>query len=105
MYIYIYIYIMEEELDAETLRRGGVHIVCPICLEKKKQGEESYLHECCGQYICKTCADSYYDECERKSLKLTCEYCRAELPSSEKESKRLMKKRGSNHVCLNMIDT
>ncbi len=95
---------MEEEFDAETLRRGGVHFICPICLEKKKQGEESYFQLCCGQGICRTCADSYRDECERKSLKLTCEYCRAEL-LSEEESKRLLKKRGSNHVCINMIDT
>ncbi len=96
---------MEEELDAETLRRGGVHFICPICLEKKKRVEESYFHLCCGQDICRTCADSYRDECERKSLKLTCEYCRAELPSSDEESNRLWKKRGSNHVCIKMIDT
>ncbi len=96
---------MEEELDAETLRRGDVHFVCPICFEKTKMGEESYFKECCGQDICRTCADSYKDECKRKSLKYTCVYCRAELPSSEKEGKRLLKKRGSNHVCINMIDT
>jgi hypothetical protein len=66
IYTYVYVYIiyrMEEELDAETLMRGGVHFVCPICLEKKKH-EESYTMFCCGQDICKTCADSYDDECK-----------------------------------------
>ncbi len=90
---------MEEELDAETLRRGGVHFICPICFEKKKLGAETCLHVCCGQYICRTCADSYRDECLRKSLKLTCVYCRAEVLFDE-ESNRLWKKRGSNHVCI-----
>jgi hypothetical protein len=89
---------MEEELDAETLMRGGVHLVCPICLEKKKLIEESYFQVCCGQYICKMCSDSYDDECRRKSLKRTCEYCRAVVLNS-KESNRLLKKRGSNYVC------
>ena len=101
----MFYYRMEEELDADTLIRGGVHFVCPICLEKTNLGEESYFKECCGQDICRTCSESYRDECERKSLKLTCEYCRAELPSSKEESNRLLKKRGSNHVCINMIDT
>jgi hypothetical protein len=109
IYIYIYniyiynMYRMDEELDAETLMRGGVHFVCPICLEKRKQVEESYLKFCCGQDICITCSDSYRDECARKSLKFTCVYCRAEV-LSEEESNRLLKKRGSNHVCINMID-
>jgi hypothetical protein len=49
--------------------RGGVHIVCPICLEKTNVGEESYFKVCCGQDICRTCSESYRDECERKSLK------------------------------------
>jgi TPR repeat protein len=96
---------MKEELDAETLRRGGVHFICPICLVKKKQVEEAYLNFCCGQDICITCADSYDDECKRKSLKLTCEYCRAEVSTAKlgEEGNRLLKKRGSNHVCINMI--
>ncbi len=72
-------------------------------LDKKKQGEEAYLQVCCGQDICRKCADRYRDECERKSLKLTCEYCRTEVLSDE-EDNRLLKKRGSNHVCINMID-
>ncbi len=95
---------MEEELDAETLMRGGVHFVCPICLEKRKQGEESYFHSCCGQYICRTCSESYRDECKRKSLNLTCVYCRAEVLNRVENNRRL-KKRGSNHVCMYMIDT
>jgi hypothetical protein len=95
---------MEDELDAETLRRGGIYFVCPVCLEKKKQVEESYLKFCCGQDVCRTCTHSYDKECERKSLNLTCEYCRAEVLNKE-ESNRLVKKRGSNHVCINMIDT
>ncbi len=95
---------MEEELDAETLMRGGEHFICPICLEKKRQDGESYFQSCCGQYICRTCADSYRDECRRKSLEYTCEYCRAEV-LIEEESIRRLKKRGSNHVCINMIDT
>ncbi len=93
-----------EELDADTLRRGDLNFICPICLVKKQLGEESYLKECCGQDICKTCSDSYDDECRKKSLTYTCEYCRAEI-LSEKESNRRLKKRGSNHVCINMIDT
>ncbi len=95
---------MEEELDAEILKRGGVYFVCPICLEKRKQGEESYFTFCCEQDICRTCSDSYEDECRRKSLKCTCEYCRAEV-LNENENKPLLKKRGSNHVCINIIDT
>jgi hypothetical protein len=81
---------MEEELDAETLKKGGLHTVCPICFEKKKY-EESYFTFCCGQDICITCGDSYKE--------LTCEYCRAEVLSDE-ENDRLLKKRGSNHVCI-----
>ncbi len=101
--IHVCICRMDEELDAETLRRGGLHFVCPICLEKKKLGLESYLKNCCGQDICKTCSHSYNNECKRKSLKLTCEYCRAEALNREGNN-RLLKKRGSNHVCINMID-
>ncbi len=96
---------MEEELDAETLRRGGLHFVCPICLLKKELCEESYSNFCCGQEECRTCADSYEDECKRKSLKRACVYCRADIPSSEEELNRLLKKRGSNHICIYMIDT
>ncbi len=95
---------MEKELDAETLMRGGVHFECPICLDKKKLGKESYVKMCCGQPICITCSDSYRVECTRKSLKYTCVYCRAETLWGE-ESNRLLKKRGSNLVCINMIDT
>ena len=96
---------MEEELDAETLRRGGVHCVCPICFEKKQLIEESYFRFCCGQDICKTCADSYRDECKRKSLKYTCVYCRATEVLNTVEGNLLLRKRGSNHVCIKMIDT
>ncbi len=78
-----------------------MHFVCPICLEKKRR-EESYFTVCCGQDMCETCSDSYRDECERKSLKFTCVYCRAETPSSDEEFNRRLKKRGSNHVCINM---
>ena len=96
---------MEGEVGAEcpeALERGGVYIICPICFEKKRD-EEGYLKVCCGQHICKGCFDNHYYTCKRRSLELTCPYCRA-LVLDEEGNKRLLINHGENGVLVNMTD-
>jgi len=88
--------------DEETEEKGRIHIICPICFEKKKMNSETYLLFCCGKEICRMCAESYKAECIRKSLKMTCVYCRAELVSS-RETKGLLQKQGKHHVLHKII--
>ncbi len=67
---------LKEDMDAETLARGGVFFICPICFDKKSDPDDKYMKYCCGQIICKACWHSNEEECRRKSRKLTCEFCR-----------------------------
>ncbi len=68
---------LKEDMDAETLLRGGVFFICPICFDKKTDAYDKYMKYCCGQIICKACWHSHEEECRRKSRKPTCEFCRS----------------------------
>ena len=67
----------EKEEDAETVRKGGIYVICPLCLEKKKKGPEVTLQFCCGQCVCLACIKEYDDACRVRSVEFTCPYCRA----------------------------
>ena len=104
-YIRYILHRMEGEGDEEcpeALARGGVYVICPICIEKKRE-EEAYLKICCGQEICKGCSVNNQDTCARRSLEFTCPYCRA-LVLDRKGNKRLLIKHGENGVLVNMTD-
>ena len=105
LYIRYILHRMEGEGDEvcpEALARGGVYVKCPICFEKKR-GEEAYLRFCCGNHICKGCFDNHRDTCKRRSLELTCPYCRA-LVLDEEGNKGLLIKRGETRVLVYMTD-
>ena len=58
LYIRYILHRMEGEGDEvcpEALARGGVYIICPICIEKMRE-KETYLSLCCVNHICKDCA-------------------------------------------------
>ena len=96
---------MEGEVDEvcpEALERGGVYFKCPICFDKKRI-EEGSLKVCCGQRICKDCGVSHKATCERRSLEVTCPYCRALVLDDEGNKRRLIKQ-GENRVLVNMTD-
>ena len=92
-----------DEECPEALERGGVYFECPICFDKKRMGEGS-LNYCCGQWICKGCGDNHRDTCRRRSLELTCPYCRA-LILDEEGSNRLLIKHGEYRILVYMTDT
>ena len=104
-YIRYILHHMEGEGDEEcleALERGGVYFKCPICFEKKRQGEGS-LNICCGQQMCKGCGDNHRDTCARRSLEFTCPYCRA-LILDEEGNKGLLIKHGGCCVLVYMND-
>ncbi len=60
----------------EAIRRGGVHFICPICLEKKRQQDPDVkFNSCCGQEVCKKCIDKHELECTEKGEAKTCAGC------------------------------
>ena len=90
---------MEGEGDEEcpeALERGGEYVICPICFEKKRNGDGK-LNPCCGQDICKGCSTSNRDTCRRRSLPFTCPYCRALILGGER-NKRLLIKQGEYRI-------
>ena len=91
----------EKEEDAETVRKGGIHVICPLCLEKKKRGPEVRLQMCCGQCICLTCVKADEDACRVRSVEFTCPYCRAPFLNDD-GAKLLLIKHGENIVLVLM---
>ena len=59
---------------------------------------------CCGQRICNDCGGSHVDTCEKRSLELTCPYCRASV-LDEEGSNRLLIKHGEYRILVYMTDT
>ena len=105
LYIRYILHRMEGEGDEEcpeALDRGGVYFICPICFQKKRE-EEEYSKICCGQRICKGCAVNHQATCARRSLKFTCEYCRA-LILNDEGNKGLLIKHGETRVLVYMTD-
>ena len=99
IYIRYILHRMEGEGDEEcpeALERGGVYFMCPICFEKKRE-EEGYLNVCCGKDICFCCGDIHKDTCTRRSLEVTCPYCR-NLVLDEAGNKRLLIKQGEYRI-------
>ena len=88
----------EKEEDAETVRKGGVYTICPLCLEKKKRPEVN-LQVCCGQDVCLACCKAHDDSCRIRSVEPTCPYCRA-LPLDEDGNKLLLIKQGEYIVLV-----
>ena len=81
----------EKEEDAETVKKGGVYVICPVCLEKKKRGPEVTLQLCCGQYVCSSCLKAHDDACRVRSVKPTCPYCRAPILNEYRANLLLIK--------------
>ena len=98
-YIRYILHHMEGEGDEEcpeALERGGVYFECPICFDKKRN-QEGCSMICCRQRICNDCGGSHEDTCRRRSLELTCPYCRAVI-LDEKGNKRLLMKQGEYRI-------
>ena len=92
----------EKEEDAETVRKGGLYVICQICEEKKKRGPEVALQLCCGQWICLSCCTAHEDACRVRSVERTCPYCRAPPLLDEDGVKLLLIKQGENIVLVLM---
>ena len=104
MYLYICMnQLMEEkEEDAETVKIGGIYVICPLCLEKKKRGSEVRLQLCCGKYVCLACCKAHKDACRVRSVDCTCPYCRAPPLLDEDGAKLLLIKQGKCIVLVLM---
>ena len=92
----------EKEEDAETVKKGGIHVICPLCLEKKKRGPEVTLQVCCGQWICLSCCTAHEDACRVRSVEFTCPYCRAPFLSKKDDHKLPLIKQGEYIVLVLM---
>ena len=88
----------EKEEDAETVKKGGIHVICPVCLKKKK-GPEVILQLCCGQDVCLACCKANEDACRVRSVERTCPYCREPF-LNEDGNKLLLIKQGEYIVLV-----
>ena len=92
----------EKEEDAETVKKGGIYVICPLCLEKKKRGQKKVrMLLCCGQDVCLACCEAHEDACRVRSVEFTCPYCRAPF-LDEDGAKLLLIKQGENIVLVLM---
>ena len=80
-----------KEEDAETVKKGGIYAICPLCLEKKKRGPEVNLQVCCGQDVCLACCKAHKDACRVRSVECTCPYCRSPLLDEDGNNLLLIK--------------
>ena len=92
----------EKEEDAETVRKGGIYVICPLCLEKKKRGPEVRLQVCCGQEVCLACCKAHEDSCRVRSVECTCPYCRAPPFNNDDGGNLLLIKHGEYIVLVLM---